>query len=185
MPSPAPYCYPPWNRFEPGRASLLRQDDRFCCQFLNYGKRHCFALGKVDRAEAEAKTAQADSLLMRITQGLLQVPTGINIVTFLQFDGKAPEQVPLDGPDEKVPYRTPLLSRRKIAKTPVWVFHGGEDSVVRPSRSRDMVAALTKADGKPRYTEYPDEGHGSWVPAYRDPGLYQWLCAPKKKTRGK
>ena len=44
-----------------------------------------------------------------------------------------------------------------------------------------MVAALKKAGGKPRYTEYPQEAHLSWVPAYKDPELFQWLFAQKRE----
>ncbi len=69
----------------------------------------------------------------------------------------------------------------KIAKIPIWAFHGAKDTVVKPARSRNMIAALKKAGGSPKYTEYPDEGHGSWAPAYRDPELFQWLFAQKKE----
>jgi predicted peptidase len=67
-----------------------------------------------------------------------------------------------------------------IAKIPIWAFHGAKDQAVRVERSRNMVAALKKAGGNPRYTEYPDVGHDSWVPAYRDPELYSWLFAQKR-----
>ena len=69
----------------------------------------------------------------------------------------------------------------KIAKIPVWAFHGAKDTVVKPSRSQNMIAALKKAGGTPKYTEYPDEGHGSWCPAYRNPELFKWLFAQKKE----
>ncbi len=68
----------------------------------------------------------------------------------------------------------------KIKDIPIWVFHGGKDPVVKPARSRNMVAALKKAGGKPRYTEYPNVGHNSWDNAYRDPEFYKWLFAQKK-----
>jgi predicted peptidase len=68
----------------------------------------------------------------------------------------------------------------KIAKIPVWVFHGAKDRAVKVERSRNMVNALKKAGGHPRYTEYPDVGHDSWVPAYRDAEMFAWLFAQKK-----
>lgn len=68
----------------------------------------------------------------------------------------------------------------RIAKIPIWVFHGAKDTAVKPERSRNMVAAIEKAGGKPRYTEYPNEGHLSWIPAYRDPQLHQWLFAQQR-----
>jgi predicted peptidase len=68
----------------------------------------------------------------------------------------------------------------RIAKIPVWVFHGTLDGAVKVQRSRNMVAALEKAGGHPLYTEYPDEGHASWVPAYRSPAMMKWLFAQRK-----
>jgi predicted peptidase len=65
----------------------------------------------------------------------------------------------------------------KVKHIPIWVFHGAKDDVVNAARSRNMVAALVKAGGKPKYTEYPDVGHDSWNPAYRDPELLKWLFA--------
>ncbi|MCY2927796.1 MAG: alpha/beta hydrolase-fold protein, partial [Planctomycetota bacterium] len=39
-----------------------------------------------------------------------------------------------------------------IAKIPVWAYHGAIDTVVPPARSRNIVAALTKAGGKPKHS---------------------------------
>ena len=64
-----------------------------------------------------------------------------------------------------------------IARTPVWVFHGDEDESVNVSESRKMVAALKKAGGQPRYTEYKGIGHNSWVPAFKEPDFLSWLFA--------
>lgn len=80
-------------------ASLMQQADRFYCQFVYHGKRQCFALGKVTQDEAEAKVSQVDYVLMRLKQGLLKLPTGMNIVTFLAFDGKPPEETPASRED--------------------------------------------------------------------------------------
>jgi predicted peptidase len=72
------------------------------------------------------------------------------------------------------------MQAAKIAKLPIWVFHGALDGAVKVSRSRNMVAALEKAGGHPLYTEYPDEGHASWVPAYRAPAMMQWLFEQRR-----
>jgi predicted peptidase len=68
----------------------------------------------------------------------------------------------------------------KIKDVPVWAFHGAKDTAVKPARSRNMIAALEKAGGKPKYTEYPDVGHNSWDNAYKDPKFYEWLFGQKK-----
>jgi predicted peptidase len=69
----------------------------------------------------------------------------------------------------------------KVAKIPIWAFHGAKDGVVKPEQSRDMIAALKKAGGDPKYTEYPDAGHDSWTATYADPKVHEWLFAQKKK----
>jgi len=44
-----------------------------------------------------------------------------------------------------------------------------------------MIAALKKAGGSPKYTEYEKVGHNSWEKAYGDAKMYEWLFAQKKK----
>lgn len=58
---------------------------------------------------------------------------------------------------------------------PIKVFHGTLDEAVKVERSRNIVAALKKAGGNPIYTEYPDVKHDSWLNAYSEPGLQDWL----------
>ena len=69
----------------------------------------------------------------------------------------------------------------KIKDLPIWVFHGDADAAVKVERSRDMVAALKAAGGKPRYTEMAHVGHNSWDAAYSVDELYSWMFAQKKK----
>ncbi|HMF14489.1 MAG TPA: prolyl oligopeptidase family serine peptidase [Gemmataceae bacterium] len=69
----------------------------------------------------------------------------------------------------------------KIAKIPIWAFHGGKDPVVPPARSKEMIEAIKKAGGEAKYTEYPDVGHNSWVKAYQDTDMMAWLFAQKRK----
>lgn len=70
---------------------------------------------------------------------------------------------------------------KTMAKLPIWVFHGDQDTAVKTQRSRDMVAALKAAGGEPKYTEYKNTGHNSWSPTYSDPKFYEWLFAQQKK----
>lgn len=63
------------------------------------------------------------------------------------------------------------------AKTATWAFHGDADPTVPVTMSRDMIAAVRKAAGNPRYTEYKGVGHDVWVRAVREPGLVDWLFA--------
>jgi predicted peptidase len=70
---------------------------------------------------------------------------------------------------------------KPITNLPIWAFHGDSDTAVKTQRSRDMIAALKKAGGTPRYTEYPNTGHNSWTATYANREMYEWLFAQRKK----
>lgn len=72
-------------------------------------------------------------------------------------------------------------SADKIKDLPTWAFHGDADTAVNVSGSRDMIAAMNKAGGKPKYTEYMGVGHNSWDKAYGTDELYTWFLEQKKK----
>jgi predicted peptidase len=65
----------------------------------------------------------------------------------------------------------------KIGKTPVWIFHGGDDPVVPVDGSRKRNEAIKAAGGSVRYPEYPGVGHNSWDNAYADPELTTWMLS--------
>lgn len=67
-----------------------------------------------------------------------------------------------------------------LTHLPLWIFHGGADPTVPTQRSRMMVEALHQAGGAPRYTEYPGVGHASWINAYQEPELADWLFTQVK-----
>ena len=69
----------------------------------------------------------------------------------------------------------------KFKDVPCWCFHGDKDPAVNVQKSRDMIEALKKAGGSPKYTEYPGVGHNSWDAAYADKEMWKWLFAQKKK----
>ena len=48
-------------------------------------------------------------------------------------------------------------------------------------RSRDMIAAVKKAGGKPEYTEYKGVGHDSWTRTYKNGEVLDWLFKQKKE----
>jgi predicted peptidase len=70
-----------------------------------------------------------------------------------------------------------------IAKLPIWIFHGAEDPAVNPSFSITMVEALVKAGAHPGFTQYPSVGHFSWLAAYKDPLMMEWLFRQHKSMR--
>ena len=67
----------------------------------------------------------------------------------------------------------------KLAKLPIWCFHGDADRAVPVERSRSMIAAIRAAGGEPRYSELAGVGHDSWTPAYRDRAVLEWLFAQR------
>jgi len=69
----------------------------------------------------------------------------------------------------------------KAVNVAVWAFHGAKDRNVPVSGSRDMIAAMKKAGGHPKYTEFPDEGHNIWNQVSKTPGLWDWLFAQKRE----
>lgn len=59
---------------------------------------------------------------------------------------------------------------------PIWIVHGEKDESVPVEQARSMAAAL-KAAGNTKvvYNELSGVGHGSVVPAFSDPKLFEWL----------
>ncbi len=74
----------------------------------------------------------------------------------------------------------PELAAR-IIDVRVWAFHGAKDRNVPVSGSRNMIAAIRKAGGDPRYTEFPDKGHNIWYDVSQTPGVLEWLFAQKRE----
>lgn len=68
----------------------------------------------------------------------------------------------------------------KMKNVPIWAFHGADDGTVPVKYSRELTAAVTKAGGTAKYTEYPGVGHGSWGPAYAEADMWEWLFAQRK-----
>lgn len=69
---------------------------------------------------------------------------------------------------------------RSIAHIPIWIFHGADDPAVNPIYSLEMLEALTKAGAHPGFTQYPEVGHFSWLGAYSDPLMIEWLFRQHK-----
>ncbi|MBB3188507.1 prolyl oligopeptidase family serine peptidase [Microbacter margulisiae] len=67
-----------------------------------------------------------------------------------------------------------------FAHIPIWIFHGAEDAAVNPSYALEMLEALKKAGAHPGFTFYPEVGHFSWLAAYSDPLMMEWLFRQHK-----
>ena len=67
-----------------------------------------------------------------------------------------------------------------IAHIPIWIFHGSEDAVVNPLFSVDMLSALINVHAHPGFTMLPETGHFSWIAAYNDPLMIEWMFRQHK-----
>ncbi len=73
-----------------------------------------------------------------------------------------------------------VTNAKLLTKLPIWCYHGDADNVVRVELSRNMIEAIQKAGGTPRYTEYPGVAHDSWTATYADQSLFAWLFKQSK-----
>lgn len=68
----------------------------------------------------------------------------------------------------------------RLAKLPVWAFHGAKDTVVFPEESQKMVNAVNKSGGNAKLTVYSECDHDSWSNTYSNPEVFSWLLEHKR-----
>ena len=73
---------------------------------------------------------------------------------------------------------------KEVTQVPLWAFHSADDPIVPVVRTRNMIEALRKAGGAPKYIEYTNAGHLIWARAFYEPGLFDWLFAQSLAQRG-
>ena len=71
----------------------------------------------------------------------------------------------------------------KLKDLPLWIFHGEKDTAVPVQRSKDMIAAIEQAGGKPKLTLYPEAAHDSWTQTYDNPEFYTWLLSHRRGAK--
>ncbi len=70
-----------------------------------------------------------------------------------------------------------------LVNKPIWNFHAVDDTIIPVSFSSNIIEAIRNAGGTPIYTEYPAElgyNHGSWVPAYENEEMIEWVFKQNK-----
>lgn len=77
-------------------ASIGERRGSFRVFFRWRGRQYAETLGKVTRDEADAKAAHVDYVLLRMKQGLMEVPPGVGVVDFVVHDVRAPKSSPGD-----------------------------------------------------------------------------------------
>ena len=63
----------------------------------------------------------------------------------------------------------------RLAKLPIWAFHGDADPNVPVAKDRRMIEALEKLHAPVKFTVYPGVKHDSWTQTYDNPALYEWF----------
>jgi predicted peptidase len=66
------------------------------------------------------------------------------------------------------------------ARVPAWVTHGDADAVVPLAASQDMVEALKRAGGQPRFDVIAGGGHDVWSDFYARADFYEWLLSHRR-----
>ena len=84
-------------------ASLQTRSGSWRIIFRYRGQQHFVTVGPVDQTEAQGVKARYEYLLRLLKQRLLKLPPGVDIVTFLTHDGKAPE-IPAESPSAEVTF---------------------------------------------------------------------------------
>ena len=74
---------------------------------------------------------------------------------------------------------------KHMAKIPIWAFHGENDRSVPVDWSRNMIAALKKEGGSPKYTEYKGAGHGVWRRTYQNNEIWDWLFSQTRPDKSR
>ena len=70
-------------------------------------------------------------------------------------------------------------------KTPIWIFHGSDDTVVSPKQSLKMAKAIIESGGSPKITFYENVGHDSWNNAFNEKNFLKWIHSKSKNNEKK
>jgi len=77
----------------------------------------------------------------------------------------------------------PAEYARALGRTPVWLFHGSDDSTVSSRQSELMFGAFKASGGHVRLWVYLGLKHDSWTRAYDEPELPRWLLAHHRDAK--
>ena len=71
----------------------------------------------------------------------------------------------------------PAEYARRLGRTPIWLFHGAEDTTVAPRQSDLMYEALKAENGHVRLWDYQGLHHDCWTRAFNESELPRWLLS--------
>lgn len=63
-----------------------------------------------------------------------------------------------------------------LKNLPIWIFHGEDDTLLKPEQNEAVVSALQACGGNVNFTLYPGVDHLETFPlTYQNPDLYTWF----------
>jgi predicted esterase len=68
-----------------------------------------------------------------------------------------------------------------LLTTPIWQFQGGLDANPAPGSAKQFIDLLITKGGNPKYTLYPNLGHGTWNTAIAEADFFPWIKSQHKK----
>ena len=75
----------------------------------------------------------------------------------------------------------PIDYAENLKKTPTWIFHGQDDSVVPSLYSILYYQAINEGDGKHRLTIFHGIDHECWDYAFYEPDFLSWIFSHSKE----
>ena len=78
----------------------------------------------------------------------------------------------------------PAEYAHRLGRTPVWLFHGSDDTTVIPRQSELMFDALKAENGHVRLWVYQGLKHDCWTRAFNEPELPRWLLSHHLNAQG-
>lgn len=73
-------------------ASLPKKGKSWYCQFYWQDRRFTFGIGRVTEPQAEAKATKAGEIVELLERGVLKLPDGVDVKTFVKHDGHPPAE---------------------------------------------------------------------------------------------
>ena len=70
---------------------------------------------------------------------------------------------------------------KQLHKVPLWLIHGAKDEQAPIKDSEELISAIEKAGGKPRFTRLEDRDHFI-LDQYEGPAIIDWLMAQRRTS---
>ncbi len=157
-------------------AGLQSRNGSWRIIFWYAGKQHSLWLGEVKELEAQATSAKVDYWLMRLKQNLVRLPTGCDIVTFIQHDGKPPDfeaAIKNEWTLSELQESYFRSQEKKLEQTTLAGIRLHFNHLFRILGAKRLVASLCRAD----LQSYVDKRMKEWI----DPNIYRKQRRAKAK----